>query len=102
MKNIILYIAVSLDGRIAEPDDGTECDGAGKNIWLFGGGVLTSMLLSADLVDEMQICYIPVILGNGIPLFPKQPTESKWKLNESRVYDSGILKVDYLLDNRVK
>ena len=77
-------------------------NGAGKNIWLFGGGVLTSMLLAANLIDEMQICYIPVILGNGIPLFPEQPTESKWKLKESKVYDSGILKVDYLLDNRVK
>ena len=70
-------------------------DGAGKNIWLFGGGKLTAMLLEADLIDEMRICYIPVILGEGIPLFPKQPKESKWKLIESKAYNSGILMVKY-------
>jgi len=48
---------------------------SGKDIWLFGGGELVSVLLAADLVDEMKIAYIPVILGNGISLFPEQPKE---------------------------
>lgn len=67
----------------------------GKDIWLFGGGELVSMLLAADLVDEMQIAYIPVILGKGIPLFPEQYIESKWKLRGSIAYDSGVLMVKY-------
>lgn len=67
----------------------------GKDIWLFGGGEMTAMLLAADLVDEMQISYIPVILGKGISLFPEQHKESKWILTGSTTYDSGILKVDY-------
>lgn len=67
----------------------------GKDIWLFGGGELISMLLTADLVDEMQIAYIPVVLGEGIPLFPNNPKESKWELMKSKVYGSGILKADY-------
>jgi dihydrofolate reductase len=70
----------------------------GKNIWLVGGGELISMLLAANLIDEMQICYIPMILGNGIPLFPKQPKESKWILAKSTAYSSGILKIHYLSD----
>lgn len=48
----------------------------GKNIWIVGGGELTSMLLAVDLIDEIRITYIPVILGNGIPLFPDHPKES--------------------------
>lgn len=68
---------------------------SGKDIWLFGGGELISILLAADLVDEMQIAYIPVILGQGIPLFFEQPKESKWKIGATNVYDSGVLKVDY-------
>jgi dihydrofolate reductase len=71
---------------------------SGKDIWLFGGGELVSMLLAADLVDEMQIAYIPVILGEGIPLFPKQPKESNWKLTGNTTYDTGIIKVDYSID----
>jgi dihydrofolate reductase len=67
----------------------------GKDIWLFGGGELVSMLLAADLVDEMRIAYIPVILGKGIPLFPEQPKESKWELTKSKNYSSGIVMVEY-------
>ena len=70
-------------------------NGEGKNIWLFGGGELTSMLLAADLVDEMQICYIPVVLGKGIPLFPGQPKGSDWELINSKSYKSGTLIVEY-------
>ena len=67
----------------------------GKDIWLVGGGELVSILLEADLIDEMQICYIPVILGKGIPLFPEQPKGSKWELTESKLYQSGALMVKY-------
>lgn len=67
----------------------------GKDIWLVGGGELTSMLLEADLIDEMQICYFPVILGKGIPLFPEQQKQSKWELVNANKFASGILKVDY-------
>ncbi|KAA6339196.1 Dihydrofolate reductase [termite gut metagenome] len=172
MKKIILYIAASLDGRIAEPDGGLEWltgfpnpektdygyndllasvdtvimggrtyrellnmdviwpypeqmiyvvsrhdwgtmenirfiteniietisalrKGQGKDIWLVGGGELVSMLLAADLIDEMRICYIPVILGCGIPLFPEQAKESAWELTGSKPYKSGALMVEY-------
>jgi riboflavin biosynthesis pyrimidine reductase len=69
----------------------------GKDIWLVGGGQVITLLLNHDLVDEMQICYIPVILGNGIPLFPNQPKESTWKFAGSEAYDSGIVKITYVI-----
>jgi dihydrofolate reductase len=53
------------------------------------------MLLTADLVDEMRIAYIPVILGKGIPLFPEQSKESKWELTGIKSYSSGIVMVEY-------
>ncbi|MDR1557180.1 MAG: dihydrofolate reductase family protein [Tannerellaceae bacterium] len=67
----------------------------GKDILLAGGGELISMLLAVDLIDEIQICYIFVILGKGIHLFPEQPTESKWKLVKHISYNSGLLMVEY-------
>jgi len=68
-----------------------------KDIWLVGGGELTTMLLNHDLIDEMIITYIPVILGNGIALFPNNPKESKWDLVENKSYDNGALSVRYKL-----
>lgn len=69
----------------------------GKDIWLVGGGQLLSLLLSADLVDEMQVTYIPVILSNGIPLFPNSTKESQWNLLENKAFDSGVIQVKYQL-----
>lgn len=67
----------------------------GKDIWLVGGGQLTSILLNADMVDEMQITFIPVVLGNGIPLFTNNPNESQWNLLENKAFDNGVLQVKY-------
>lgn len=41
----------------------------GKNIWLFGGSGLTDNFMKADAVDEFIIGIIPVLLGEGKPLF---------------------------------
>ena len=71
------------------------CNEQGKDILLVGGGELISMLLAADLIDEMRITYIPVILGKGIPLFPEQTKESKWELVENTAHKSDILTVKY-------
>ncbi len=71
---------------------------AGKDILLAGGSELISMLLSAGLIDEMQIVYIPVVLGQGIPLFSEQRKESKWKFIGSTTYNSRVIKVDYIIN----
>ena len=42
----------------------------GKDIWLFGGGVLFRSLLQAGLVDRVEVGVMPVLLGQGIPLLP--------------------------------
>lgn len=67
----------------------------GKDIWLVGGGQLITMLLASDLVDEMIITTIPVILGNGIALFPEQPKESQWELQSNISYKNGVVQAKY-------
>lgn len=63
----------------------------GKDIWLVGGGEIISMLLDNNLVDEMAITYIPKIIGEGIPLFPKMRTDSNWKLINCQSYHNNII-----------
>lgn len=70
----------------------------GKDIWLVGGGELISALLTAKLIDEIQICYFPVILGEGISLFPNNTKGSTWKYIGSTTHKSGVVKVDYMID----
>lgn len=66
-------------------------NGQGKDIWLVGGGELVSILLDHDLIDEMQICIFPTILGQGIRLFPNKPKESLWKLKYCQIFQNGVI-----------
>ena len=42
------------------------CDQPGKDIWLFGGGMLFRSLLNKKLVDTVEVAVIPVLLGSGV------------------------------------
>jgi dihydrofolate reductase len=41
----------------------------GKNIWLYGGAGLITTFVNLHLIDEFRIAIIPIILGDGNPLF---------------------------------
>ncbi|MCI0387222.1 MAG: dihydrofolate reductase family protein [Acidobacteria bacterium] len=68
----------------------------GKDIWLFGGGILFRSLLEAGLVDTVEIAIIPVLLGEGIPLLPATAKDTRLKLTGHKVYSkSGIVLLEY-------
>jgi dihydrofolate reductase len=67
----------------------------GKDIWLFGGGLLFRSLAAAGLVDAVEVGVMPVILGSGIPLLPPPANRVKLKLTGHKVYKSGIVGLEY-------
>ncbi|MGO4288356.1 dihydrofolate reductase family protein [Chitinophaga sp. RAB17] len=67
----------------------------GKDIWLAGGGQLNGALLQADLIDEMILHVIPVVLGDGLPLFGGIPMEKVFKLSATKTYSSSVLELHY-------
>ena len=67
----------------------------GKDIWLVGGAELTSILLDYDLIDEMIITTVPIILGNGIPLFSKITKESQWEISIYHKYKNVVTQSHY-------
>ncbi|HJP81480.1 MAG TPA: dihydrofolate reductase family protein [Candidatus Saccharimonadales bacterium] len=40
-----------------------------KNIYVFGGPSIAQQLIDLDLLDELRLSIVPVLLGQGIPLF---------------------------------
>jgi dihydrofolate reductase len=68
----------------------------GKDIWLFGGGVLFRSLLELGLVDTVGVAIIPVLLGGGVPLLPDTPARTGLQLIEHRVYEkTGTVTLEY-------
>lgn len=67
----------------------------GKDIWLFGGGVLFRSLLEAGLVDRVEIGVVPVLLGAGIPLLPGLDGVARLDLHSAETFASGIALLKY-------
>jgi dihydrofolate reductase len=70
---------------------------SGKDIWLFGGGVLFRSLLTAGLVDTVEPAVIPGLLGNGVPFLPPGPELRKQlTLSRHQIYPrTGIALLEY-------
>jgi dihydrofolate reductase len=68
----------------------------GKHIWLMGGGELARDFLKADLVDELYIGMVPVLLGEGIPLFPPGFPQRDFALVENKTYSKGLISLKYM------
>lgn len=66
-----------------------------KDIWLVGGGQIISALHNAGLIDEYIIAIIPIVLGEGVPLFPNVKWEQKLKLGYNKVYKNGVVLLYY-------
>jgi dihydrofolate reductase len=67
----------------------------GKNIWLMGGGELARDFLKDDLVDELYIGVVPVLIGEGIPLFPSGFPQREFTLLENKTFSKGLIALKY-------
>jgi dihydrofolate reductase len=59
------------------------------------GGVTVARFLAAGLIDDITVSLIPVLLGDGIRLFPGGHGERLLELTGSRSFPSGLVQVDY-------
>jgi dihydrofolate reductase len=67
----------------------------GRDIWLYGGGVLFRSLLDAGLVDTVEVAVVPVLLGAGIPLLPPGGATKLVLADQKRLPVSGIMALSY-------
>lgn len=76
-----------------------ELAGTGKDVWLMGGGRSIAPFHERGLVDRWEISVIPVLLGDGIPLFPKHSRKPEpLRVTHTRVLKNGIVEVWYERD----
>ena len=67
----------------------------GKNIWHMGGGELAREFLKDDLIDELYIGVVPILIGEGIPLFPIGFPQREFVLLANETYSKGLIAVRY-------
>jgi dihydrofolate reductase len=70
-----------------------------QRVWLVGGAELTASFLKLQLIDEFILSIVPLILGEGIPLFTPPSSEVSLTLTESQQYPSGLVQLKYKQPN---
>lgn len=63
----------------------------GKNVYVFGGGVLISSLLKHLLIDEFIIGIIPILIGTGVKLFHEGYPPQSLTLTGTKIEDGIVL-----------
>lgn len=64
---------------------------SGREIQVHGSGELLRWLLERDLVDELNLRIYPVVVGNGLRLFPEQGQTHNLELVESTATSTGVM-----------
>jgi dihydrofolate reductase len=67
----------------------------GKHIFCDGGAEVVNALLHTNLIDEMIISFIPILVGNGVPLFKEGRPERTLELVSTRTFETGLVQVHY-------
>ena len=59
------------------------------------GGITIQRFLSAKLIKDLTLTIIPVLIGNGKPLFSSLIKDIKLKLQNTKAYDFGFVQMKY-------
>lgn len=66
-----------------------------QDIWLVGGANLVAQFLHHDLIVEYILFFMPILLGEGIPLFQDGFDVKRLKLLNLNSYPNGVVRVVY-------
>ena len=67
-----------------------------KRIYVDGGAVIRTFL-TAGLLTDLTVSVVPILLGEGTPLFGHTGPDIRLELVGSRAFESGLLQVAYNL-----
>jgi dihydrofolate reductase len=65
-----------------------------QRVYVDGGKTIQSFLRE-DLIDELVITTLPVLIGQGIPLFGRLGADMTWNHVSTKTFEKGLVKNHY-------
>ena len=65
-----------------------------QGVYVDGGKTIQSFLRE-DLIDELVVTTLPVLIGQGIPLFGRLDADMAWKHISTKTFERGLVKNHY-------
>ena len=60
------------------------------------GGVTIQAFLAADIIDEIVLTHVPVLLGDGYPLFGKLSNPLSFQHTKTEMFNDSLVKSFYI------
>ncbi|MFF7243408.1 dihydrofolate reductase family protein [Embleya sp. NPDC008237] len=79
-------LAEEIERLRAEPGDGDIA---------IGGATLAAEAAASGLIDEYRARVYPVLVGGGVPFFPRHEHRADLELVETRAFGSGVVYLRY-------
>jgi dihydrofolate reductase len=64
-------------------------------LWVLGGGGVASQFADEGLLDEVHVTVLPVVLGDGKPLFAHRLPGGPMRLTGTRAFGNGMVELRY-------
>ena len=80
---------------ITDIHDELTAAAGGRNIWIIGGGPVATQYAEAGLLDDVLITVVPVVIGEGKPLFEGALPGSSLRLTGTTVFANGMVELRY-------
>jgi dihydrofolate reductase len=81
-------------GDIAELLKGLK-NKEGKTIWLVGGSALVGEAIKHDLLDELIVSVHPIVLGDGVPLYPRGLPKTQFQFIKAEAFNTSLVQLTY-------
>jgi dihydrofolate reductase len=83
------------DARVRDLHDEMIAAAGERNLWVIGGGNVASQFADEGLLDEVLVTVVPVVLGEGKPLFDRRLPGGPMQLTGTTTYDTGMVELRY-------
>ncbi len=83
------------NARVPELYDEMFATAGDRNLWVIGGGNVASQFADEGLLDEVLVTVVPVVLGEGKPLFDRRLPGGPMQLTGTRTFDTGMVELRY-------
>jgi dihydrofolate reductase len=70
-----------------------------RNVWVVGGGNVASQFADAGLLDDLLVTVVPVVLGEGKPLFDRRLPGGPLQLTGTSAFQTGMVELRYELQH---
>lgn len=69
--------------------------GPGGDVWVLGGPRTINAFMDLGAIDSYELFLMPILLGDGVPLFTIANRQTRLQLKASEAYGNGVVRLLY-------